>query len=293
MDHRIGGAIVKKLIILILSIIFLTGCGVLDGGNYDKNRNGYVLSNEILISYHTNDVGEIDVFMIDKVVSFFTALELSGFDVTELEDNSLVSSFVTEEELISCGITEVTALPRFIRVDNDSFYYNVAANGNCSYDEYDFHRNGFDRAPNEDVRDTSPIERLNITMFEESDFTINTFDHVLFIEEVSYSALREQWEKDIVIALPMSVRQQGNLYENNDQLLLELSLLENYVLRNQSINLLEVKEDYLDENVNNIWSDDTIEILGRDHEIIKSVRLKQTKDILDVIEDTLSRLGMF
>ena len=54
-----------------------------------------------------------------------------------------------------------------------------------------------------------------------------------------------------------------------------------------------VKENYLDENVNNIWSDDTIDALGRDHEIIKTVRLKITKRILDVIEDTLSRLGMF
>ncbi len=293
MDNRLGGANVKKLLLVVCSVLFLTGCGVLDGGNYDKNRNGYVQNDDILISYRTNAVGEIDVFMIDKVVSFFDALELSGLNLLDLESNSVVTSYVTEEELVSCGITEVTVLPRFIRVDNSSFYYNVAANGVCSYDEYKFHRNGFDRLPLEDVSDITPLEGLNITMFNDSNFTINTFDHVLFIEEISYSALGEEWEKDIVTALPMSIRQQGNLYEDNDQMLLEISLLENYVLRNRSINLLEVKEDYLDENVNNIWSEDTIEALGRDHEIIKSVRLKHTKDILDVIEDTLSRLGMF
>lgn len=283
----------KKLSLLFLFTMFLAGCGVLAGGNYDKNRNGYVQSDDILISYKTNDVGEIDVFMIDKVVSFFTALELSEYDLAELTENSIVNSFVTEEELIECGITEVTILPRFIRVDNDSYHYNIADNGLCTYDEYKFHRNGFERQAGEDVRNFSPIEPLNITRFAEGDFTINTFDNVMFIEDVRYSALGEEWEREIVTALPMSIRQQGNLYDDNSQLLQELSLLENYVLRNQSINLLEVKEDYLDENVNNIWSEDTIEILGRDHEIVKSVRLKQTKDILDVIEDTLSRLGMF
>jgi 3-dehydroquinate dehydratase len=91
----------------------------------------------------------------------------------------------------------------------------------------------------------------------------------------------------------MSIRQAGNMYEDNSSYLDEINSLERYVLKNQSINLLELREDYENEEVNNIWSEDTIDYLGRDHDVIRTVRTKKTGDILDIINDTLSRLGMF
>ena len=72
-----------------------------------------------------------------------------------------------------------------------------------------------------------------------------------------------------------------------------ISIFEKYVLDNQSVNLLILKENYTDEDVNNIWDDITIDTLGRDHEMIKKVRLLNSQDIIDIINDTLSRLGMF
>jgi len=283
----------KKAMILLLSVIFLSGCGMLEGGNYEKNRSGYVLDDNILISYHTNSIGEIDVFMIDMVISFYEALELMEFDGDNLDVDAVINNVVTEEELISCGITEITSLPKYIRLNRESYYFNVTDNGICSYDEYTFHKYGFESSIDDDYGDISPIEYSNVTVFTDPNFFINTFEQVLFIENISYNNLGDEWEKDIISAVPMSSRQSGDIYEENEQLFLELSIIENYVLNNQSVNLLDVKENYLDENVNNIWSDDTIDALGRDHEIIKTVRLKITKRILDVIEDTLSRLGMF
>ena len=56
---------------------------------------------------------------------------------------------------------------------------------------------------------------------------------------------------------------------------------------------MKLKEDYQNVEVNNIWSEDTVDFLGRDHDVIKSVKTKKAGDILSIINDTLSRLGMF
>jgi ABC-type multidrug transport system ATPase subunit len=103
----------------------------------------------------------------------------------------------------------------------------------------------------------------------------------------------KEWVKEIVSVLPMSYTQAGDNYEQLSTTMSEIHVLENYVLQNQSINLLQLREDYQDPEVNNIWSDETIDVIGRDHEVIKKVRLKNAGDILDAIYDTLSRLGMF
>ena len=282
----------KKLVIL-LAVLFLSGCSVLDGGNYEKQRAGFVQTDNILISYKTNTVGEIDLFMIDDLVPFLDALTKSNFNSESLENYDSLSSFVSEEELNICGINNFTSIPRFIRLDNDSYYFKVSNNGKCTYDEYKFHKKGFNKTDNDLSIDVSPIEGEGITRFFDVNFTINSFESVLYIEEISYKLSDSEWEKEIVTAIPMSFRQEGNLYEDNNQKTLEYAIIENYVLRNQSINRLQVREDYLDEEVFNIWSEDTIDILGRDHEIVKNVRLKQTQEILLVIEDTLGRLGLF
>lgn len=282
----------KKLMIIIM-LLFLSGCNVLDGGNYEKNRSGFVQTDNILISYKTNSVGEVDLFMIDDLIPFLDALEKASFNSEELFSNEALSSFVSNEELIICEITHLSTIPRFIRIDNNSYYFKVSENGNCTYDEYNLHTEGFNIENGGISRETSPIEGLGVTRFSIPNFTINSFESVLFIEEISYSNFDQEWERKIISPLPMSVRQEGNIYEDNAQVYLEFSIIENYVIRNQSINRLELREDYLDEEVYNIWSEDTIDILGRDHEMIKNVRNKKTFDILIVIEDTLGRLGLF
>jgi hypothetical protein len=282
----------KKLSIIMM-LLFLSGCNVLDGGNYEKNRSGFVQTDNILISYKTNSVGEVDLFMIDDLIPFLDALDKASFNSEVLSSNEALSSYVTQEELTICEITELTSIPRFIRIDNDSYYFKVSENGDCTYDEYNLHTEGFNKIDGQTTRDTSPIEGLGITRFSMPNFTINSFESVLFIEEISYSLFDQEWERRIITPLPMSVRQEGNIYEDNEQVYLEYSIIENYVIRNQSINRLELREDYLDEEVFNIWSEETIDILGRDHEMIKNVRNKQTYEILIVIEDTLGRLGLF
>lgn len=283
----------KKMLLLLLMTVLLTGCGVLDGGNYEKNRSGSVLDDDILISYHTNSVGEIDVFRIDLVMSFFEALETMSMDYSELSQEGIVKNIIVKSQLETCGITEIDSLPKYIRISNETFYFNVAENGNCSYDQYFFHRLGYSDEVIDDLEDVSPIEITYTTKFDHVDFYINTFENVVFIENIYYDSFGDEWEKDIITAVPMSVRQSGNIVEYNEDLMIELASIETYVLDNQSINLLELKEGFEDENINNIWSEDTIDRLGRDHDIIKTVRTKLTQRILDVIEDTLSRLGMF
>ena len=115
----------------------------------------------------------------------------------------------------------------------------------------------------------------------------------IYIENIDYDSTDEVWVKTIVTALPMSLSQAGDNYGNVSDIIEEIRIIENYVLTNQSVNLLLLKEDYQDEDVNNIWQQATIDSLGRDHEVIKKVRLKNAGDILDIINDTLSRLGMF
>lgn len=274
-------------------VLLLTGCGVFDRGNYDKDREGYVLKGDYIINYHTNSIGEIDVFMIDKVMSYYEALDYTSFDYNRLSDETTIHNIVTEIELLSCSITSVTELPRFIRIEERSFFFNVRENGYCSYDEYEFHKNGFTEEISYDVEDVSPVESLNITIFSDPDFYVNTYETIIYIENISYHSGKDEWEKEIVTVLPMSLRQAGNMYEDNSDFFEELAALEYYVLENQSVNLLTLREDFADESVNNIWSDDTIDRLGRDHEVIKTVRNKETDEILAIIKDALTRLGMF
>lgn len=283
----------KKLIITLLLVSILSGCSVFDRGNYDKDRSGYVLSGDFIVNYHTNSIGEIDVFMIDEVMSYFEAIEYVGFDFNRLSTNDLLDSFVSESELIACDITSATTIPRFIRIENDSYYFNARENGYCTYDEYSFHEEGYNNIDDLSVETVSPIENLNKTLFSEIDFYVNTFETVIYIENVVYDSGSDEWEKELVTVLPMSLRQAGNLYEDNSDYFEELAMLELYLLNNQSINLLELREDYELETVNNIWSDDTIDRLGRDNDVVKTVRTKKAGEILDIIKDTLARLGMF
>lgn len=283
----------KKLIMIFILVLLLSGCSVFERGNYDKDRSGYVLNGDFIVNYHTNSIGEIDFFMIDRAMSYFEAIEYTSFDFERLSSETILNSVVLESELISCGITSIENIPRFIRIEEKTYFYNVRDNGYCSYDEYSFHEGGFSNDEIDNVDTVSPIEKQNRTLFSDADFHVNTFETIIFIEDISYNLGKDEWEKEIVTVMPLSYRQAGNLYEDNTDFLEELTVLELYVLENQSVNLLELREDYLDEEVNNIWNDLTIDRLGRDHEVVKTVRNKQTGDILEIIKDTLSRLGMF
>jgi hypothetical protein len=283
----------KRLLLVTLSIILLSGCGILDRGNYEKDRTGYVLSEDLIVSYHTNSIGEIDVFQIDQIMSFFEALEYTEFDFSLLDENVLFDSIVSISDLATCGIESNTMIPKFIRTEEGTYYYNIRDNGYCTYDEYTFHEDGYTIESVYDVVDTSPVENLNITLFKQADFKVNTFEEIVFIENIYFDGVNDIWVKELVTSLPMSTKQCGNLYEDNTDFLKEISIIEQYVLINQSINLLVLRENYTDEDVNNIWDETTIDVLGRDHDVIKTVRLINSQEILDIINDTLSRLGMF
>ncbi len=283
----------KKLVIALLSVILLTGCGLFDRGNYEKDRSGFVINGDLIVSYRTNSIGEIDVFMIDQIMTFFEALDYSSLDSSELANHDTISSFVTVEELSACGITKETPIPKFLRIGEKTYFYNNRDNGYCTYDEYIFHENGYSEDVITDPQTVEPIEKTNVLRFKNTDFTINTFEDIVFIEQIRFNVLEEIWYKEIVSVLPMSLSQAGDTYEDVSDTLEEFRVIESYLLTNQSVNLLELKEDYKDEDVNNIWSITTIETLGRDHEVIKKVRLKNTGEIIDIINDALSRLGMF
>jgi len=283
----------KKFMIVVLSTMLLTGCSVFERGNYDKDRTGYVLSGDLLVSYHTNSVGEIDVFMIDQVFDYFEALDYVSFDNTNLEDETIEPSIVTTDELATCGITHDEAIPRFIRIEEKTYFYHIRDNGYCTFDEYVFHEEGYSLDEITDVESTTYIEDLNRTLFKDADFKVNTFDTIIFIENITFNNDENMWIKEIVTALPMSIKQSGNMFDDNSDFVSEVTILERYVLNNQSVNLLSLKEGYESPDVNNIWSDETITRLGRDHDVIKSVRIKKTGDIISIITDTLSRLGMF
>ena len=281
----------KKLFVIFLLTLLLTGCGVFERGNYDKERTGYVLSGDLIVSYHTNSVGEIDIFMIDQVFTYLTALEYVDFDIDSLHDESVVSV----NELNSCGIEYSNPVPKYIRIEEKTYYFNVRDNGYCTFDEYKFYRLGVpeDDNPLAEPEDLSPIEDLNITVYKELDFNVNTFETIVFIEDLYYNTVSDEYDKEIVTVLPMSIKQAGNMFEDNTDFIEQITIMERYVLENQSINLLELKEGYEEPDVNVIWSDYTIDRLGRDHDIVKSVRIKKAGDILIIINDTLSRLGMF
>lgn len=283
----------KKLAIIFLLTLFLTSCSVFERGNYDKDRIGYVLSEDLLVSYHTNSIGEIDVFMIDQIMTYFEALEYVSFDYENLDESQYATSIVSVAQLAQCNIEAVDPIPRFIRIENNTYYYHMRDNGYCTFDQYVFHEGGYSSELVYEPELTTPIEDLNVTIFNNTDFKVNTFETIIFIENIVYNSASGEWEKTIVTALPLSVKQSGNMFEDNTDFINEISILEKYVLDNQSVNLLELKEGYESEDVNNIWSDNTIERLGRDHDVIKTVRIKKTGDILEIINDTLSRLGMF
>lgn len=283
----------KKIGLILLLTLLLTGCGIFDRGNYEKNRQGFVINDGLIVQYHTNSIGEIDIFMIDKLFTFFEALDYTSFDADTLDTHVTLNSVVTTDELDACGVDRDTVIPRFIRIQDGTYYYNVRDNGNCTYDEYYFEPFGYTTDVLYDVEDVSPIEPTNTTRFRDTNFTINPFENILFIENIFYNSVLGRWEKDIVTVLPMSYTQAGNNYEELSDTMEEIQILETYVLINQSVNLLQLVEGYEDPDVNNIWSEDTIETLGRDHEVIKNVRIKLTGDVLDIIHDTLTRLGMF
>lgn len=284
----------KRLLLVFLLTLLLTSCSVFERGNYDKDRTGYVLNDDLLVSYHTNSIGEIDVFMIDQVYTYLEALEHVSFDYANMYQDDIISSYVTTDELSTCNMTNDEIVPRFIRINNNTYFYNVRSNGYCTFDEYEFHEEGYSESdlilP---IQFTNPIEEINLTLFKSLDFKVNTFETVIFIENISFNDDSDLWEKEIITALPMSIKQSGNMFEDNSEFVEEVTILEHYVLTNQSINLLELKEGYESSEVNNIWSTETIERLGRDHDVIKTVRIKKTGDILSIINDTLSRLGMF
>lgn len=283
----------KKLFIALLSVILLTGCGIFDRGNYEKDRSGFVISDDLIVSYHTNSIGEIDIFMIDQIMTFFEALEYTDFDAASLRTHATINSYVTVAELYDCGVETAHPIPRFLRIGEQTYYYNNRDNGYCTYDEYIFHEEGYSNDVITNPELVLPIEELNRLRFKNTDFTINTFEEILFIEEIKYDAIEELWYKEIVSVLPMSLTQAGNNYEEAYDIIEEFKVIENYLLTNQSVNLLKLRLDYKEEDVNNIWEESTIESLGRDHEVIKKVRLKNTGEILEIINDALSRLGMF
>jgi len=283
----------KKIMITVLLMLLLTGCSIFDRGNYEKNRSGFVISGNLIVNYHTNSIGEIDIFMIDTIFTFFEALEYTNFDASELDEHPTITSFVSVEELADCGITRDEPIPRFLRIGDATYFYNIRDNGYCTYDQYEFMENGYTELTIYDAEDVTPIEPLNVLRFKDTDFKINTFTDIVFIETIHYDSFLSQWVKEIVSVLPMSYTQVGDNFEDISDIMEEIHVLEVYILQNQSINLLSLREDYQDEDVNNIWSEDTVSVLGRDHEVVKKVRLKNAGDILDIINDTLSRLGMF
>jgi len=122
----------KKILITLLSVILLSGCGMFNRGNYEKDRGGFVISGDLIVNYHTNSIGEIDIFMIDQIMSFFEALEYTSFDTDQLFSNETLSSSVSISELASCGITTTYPIPRFLRIGSDSYFYNVRENGSSN-----------------------------------------------------------------------------------------------------------------------------------------------------------------
>ncbi len=264
----------KKLIILSL-LLLLSGCGVLQRGNYSENSNGYVIDNNLVVNYHTNETGHIDMIVIDQTYSFLEALESVSSLIT-LNDLSVVG----EEDLIMCNIDVTLIVPKFIRVNDDHYYFKVNDTNSCSYDAYVLDEDDY-------------IIDSGVSFFHTIDFSINPFDMIIYVEEVHYLTESSEYVRYINSVVPMSIRQEGNLSENHDVIINEYDVISNYLIENQSINLLELREDYLDENVSNIWSDFTIDSLGRDSEIVKNVRDKNTEAVLMIIKDTLARLGMF
>ncbi|MEC9484730.1 MAG: hypothetical protein UMR38_02495 [Candidatus Izemoplasma sp.] len=283
----------RRFLMITLSLFFLTGCGVFDRGNYEKDREGYVINDELIVKYHTNAVGEIDLFILDERLPFFEALKRIGFNAEELTDHPTVSNYITPEVLDdACGITSDSAIPRFLNINDQHYFYHIRDNGYCTYDEYVFHETGFDSG-NVDIETTSPIENIDVLRFNRTNFLINPFIDIVSIEEITYNAEDSIWQRAFVNVLPMSLSQAGNVFESNQQYLAQLSIIEQYVLTNQSINLLILKEDFDSTESTMIWSEETVNYLGRNHDIIRHVDTENMGEIIALINDVLSRLGMF
>ena len=89
----------KRALLLVMMVLLLSGCGILDRGNYDKDRTGYIVSGNLITGYHTNSIGVIDVFQIDQILTFFEAIEYTSFDVESLTEETVLNSAVTSDEL--------------------------------------------------------------------------------------------------------------------------------------------------------------------------------------------------
>lgn len=265
----------KRILIALLSVFLLSGCGLFDRGNYEKDRSGFMTSGNLIVSYHTNSIGEIDMYKIDEIMSFFEALSYTDFDIDRLDDFSIISV----EELDQCGIESEFSIPKFIRIKDQTYFYHVRDNGFCTFDEYGF-------GENNEIVNGKTTQR-----FKTADFTINPFEDIVFIENIYQNNITNAWEKELVTVLPMSITQSGVHYGDVKNKIEEFQILEFYLIKNQSINLLKLKE--VEDDSNNIWSEDTINSLGRDSDIIKSVSLDNTAEILELMNDSLKRLGMF
>ena len=265
----------KRLLIALLSVFLLTGCGLFDRGNYEKDRSGFITKDNLIVSYHTNAIGEIDMYKIDQIMSFFEALDYTEFDINRLADFSKV----TPEELLECGIEYDHDIPKFIRIKDQTYFHHIRDNGFCTYDEYIFGQDG-------DI-----INVLTTQRFKSADFTINPFEDIVFIENIYQNNITLAWEKELTTVLPMSLTQSGEHYGETRNIMEEYQILEFYIIKNQSINLLKLKE--VEDDSTNIWSEQTIESLGRDSDIVKRVRLENIEEILELMNDSLKRLGMF
>ncbi|MCF7925398.1 MAG: hypothetical protein K9L26_02590 [Candidatus Izimaplasma sp.] len=283
----------KRYIIILITLIFLTGCGVFDRGNYEKDRSGFVINDALIVKYRTNAVGEIDVFIFDERISFFEGLALIEFDATSLSSHTTLDAFVSPEELDQCGLSYDQAIPRFLSINEETYFYHIRDNGYCSYDAYQFHPTGFDLTSGDTAENLSPIEALDIMRFNQTDFSINPFTEIVFIEDIYYDEAAAVWKKELVTVVPLSVTQAGNAYQDYSDFVRQIKIIEQYVLDNQSINLLELSETYSGDDTTMVWSEETVSYLGRNHDMIRYVDTTKIEAIITLINDTLSRLGMF
>jgi hypothetical protein len=265
----------KRLIMvtMVAMLVFLSSCGLSTRGRYVESTSGYIIKDGIIIDYHTNDLGFIDYFVIDQSLSYFEALEYISFD-----ENLSEGSYMSVSEKNTCNISYESVVPKYIQVNEEMYFMNVRDSGYCSFDQFELVDN--------------QIEKSNTTLFQTIDFKSDPFSmtlYVLDLEELS----TETYNLSVVSPLPVSFRQSGEWIEDHEVLLSEFDVLSQYVLNNQSINLLILRDDFKDENVSAIWSDETIERLGRDSDIIKVVKDKNTDVVLGVIEDAFDRLGLF
>jgi len=266
---------------LLVSLIILTACSNFIRGNYKQNANGYVIYDSYIAQYNTNDSGEIDLLILDSLISYIDAIKENYFNLDGLLETDAIN-YYTEEELYVCGITEEVVVPRFILLNDTRYVLQIKDNSQCSFDSYKL-----------DLIQEDPLVLQGQTLTNHIDFTINPFSEILYIEIIHVNDENEVIGQDIFQPLPMSVRQVGNHLKETQSVINQFQVLEEYVLMNQSINLLELNEDFDSEDVFQIWSEDTVETLGRNHDIIRLVQFKIADEILSIIELVMERVGMF